>query len=483
MRIDDYGFAPSDTADEFFGDTSSIARTYHDKGWAVTPVTYRAKEPILKGWPNTRLSIDDLDSHFAYGPINIGVVLGDASNGLVDVDLGDPAAIHFADHFLPKTNCVFGRPLNPRSHRGYHVTSPGRHIGFDVAGKSILELRGNGHLTVFPGSVHTSGESIEFENGLDGDPGLTEWDELRDAGLKIAIATLLSKGWVEGARHRLALSTSGFLLNLGWEKNDVLEVIRAVCSQANDPELSDRLNCVETTYELVEQRKPVSGRPDLGGVLGSDAVSAIEKWSKAAGYIHTPSPAPTTGTASDFDICTDAGAADAFADEMQGQLIYLDEQDRWFRRDNQLFRPVSYVQVQGEAKLFMQAQVGSAGILGSTRSLLSKGKIDNLLTLSRHRFRVDPGLLDECKHLVGCADGMILDLDTQSIESDTTALVTKTLRCDFDPTADCPEFKTFLNQIFAGNESLIAFVQRAMGYSLSGYTKEQAQHWLPRKCA
>jgi putative DNA primase/helicase len=472
MRFDDYGFAGSDTANVADADTNAIARKYHDRGWAVTPVCHRGKRPLLNDWPNTRLTPEAINRHFGSVPINIGVVLGDQSNGLVDVDLDDPVAIHFADQFLPNTDCVFGRPSNPRSHRLYQVGSPGRHVGFDVAGKPILEVRGNDHLTVFPGSVHPSGESIEFEDGCDGDPGLTEWAELRTAGLKIATATLLSKGWLEGARHRLALSASGFLLNLGWGKNDVLKVIGAVCSHANDPELSDRLTCVETTYELLGQRKAVSGRHDLESILGRDAVCAIEKWSKTAGYVHTPSPAPTNGTTSDFDICTDAGAADGFADEMKEQLIYLDEQDRWFRRDNQLFRPVSYVQVQGEAKRYMQAQVGSVGILGSTRSLLSKGKIDNLLTLSRHHLRVDPELLDASKHLIGCADGAVLDLETQKFTSDR-ALVTKAMRCHFDSQADCPEFKKFLRQIFAENEAVISFVQRAVGYSLSGHVSEQ----------
>jgi putative DNA primase/helicase len=399
-------------------------------------------------------------------------VLGCVSNGLVDIDIDDPEAVYFADQLLPNSDCEFGRPSNPRSHRLYQVTSPGRHIGFDVAGKPILELRGNGHLTVFPGSVHPSGEIIEFENGRDGDPGLTEWAILFDAGLKIATAPLLRKAWLEGSRHRLALCASGFLLNLGWAKNDVLAVIRALCSHTNDAELTDRLTCVETTYELLGQRKAVSGRHDLEDILGIDAVSAIERWSNAAGHVLTPPPSPTTDTTSDFDICTDAGAADGFADVMQGQLIYLDEQDRWFRQDNQLFRPVSYVQVQGEAKRFMQGQVGSVGIVGSTRSLLSKGKIDNLLTLSRHHLRVDPELLDASKHLIGCADGAVLDLDTQKFTSES-ALVTKAVRCHFDPHADCPEFQTFLRQIFAENEAVISFVQRAVGYSLSGHVREQ----------
>jgi hypothetical protein len=292
MRIDDYTFATRDTklADS---DTIAIARKYHDRGWSITPVAYRTKRPLLNDWTNTTITPDAIGQHFGLGTVNIGVVLGDRSNGLVDVDLDDPQAVYFADHFLPDTSCVFGRTSNPRSHHLYQVASAGRHVGFDVAGKPIIELRGNGHLTVFPGSVHPSGESIEFEKGFDANPGLTKWAELVVAGLEIATATLLGRVWAEGSRHQLALSASGFLLTLGWPKDAVLEVIQAVCSDANDPELPDRLTCVETTYELLKQYQPLSGRHDLESILGRDAVAAIEKWSKAAGYIHTPSTAPT----------------------------------------------------------------------------------------------------------------------------------------------------------------------------------------------
>ena len=53
----------------------------------------------------------------------------------------------------------------------------------------------------------------------------------------------------------------------------------------------------------------------------------------------------------------------------------------------------------------MQEQVNSAGIFDSIRSLLSKAKIDNLLTLSRHHFRVKTECLDERRNLIGCSDG------------------------------------------------------------------------------
>jgi putative DNA primase/helicase len=43
----------------------------------------------------------------------------------------------------------------------------------------------------------------------------------------------------------------------------------------------------------------------------------------------------------------------------------------------------------------------------------------------------------------------------------------------FDPQAQCPRFTQFLNEIFEGREELIDFIQRAVGYCLTGETREQ----------
>ena len=70
-------------------DGSSIllesARTYLARGYAVIPVPARKKIPVLKGWTDLRLSESDLPAHFN-GTGNIGVLLGEPSGWLVDVD-------------------------------------------------------------------------------------------------------------------------------------------------------------------------------------------------------------------------------------------------------------------------------------------------------------------------------------------------------------------------------------------------------------
>src|SRR5262249_2442543 len=202
------------------------------------------------------------------------------------------------------------------------------------------------------------------------------------------------------------------------------------------------------------------------GLPGSTYPESAGRWCPS-----TEVPEPSLAADHSFDITTDSGASDAFFDAASDELIYRDDTDTWFKKHGQVFRPMTYVQVQGEAKQFMQLQVATGGFLGPTRSLLSKSKIDNLLTLSRHHFRIDPHLLDECRNLIGCADGTVLDLDTQTLVSQTTAPVTKMVRCSFHPNSDCMEFKRFLGRSGAheaiAGEATPAALAHAMGNTLS----------------
>jgi putative DNA primase/helicase len=57
-------------------------------------------------------------------------------------------------------------------------------------------------------------------------------------------------------------------------------------------------------------------------------------------------------------------------------------------------------------------------------------------------------------------------------------LITKSSPVAYDPDATCPHWMTFLRRIMGDDESLVAYVQRAIGYSLTGDTSERAMFVL-----
>jgi hypothetical protein len=140
------------------------ATAYTRRGWSVIPVPTRSKNPGFPGWEQTRLAEPDLVHHFNGKPQNIGLLLGEPSGWLVDVDLDHARCVERADEFLPPTPAVFGRPGKPRSHRIYRVTAPVATRKFRSKSAGMLvELRSTGAQTVIPPGMHESGEPIAWE--------------------------------------------------------------------------------------------------------------------------------------------------------------------------------------------------------------------------------------------------------------------------------------------------------------------------------
>src|ERR1035437_7606569 len=152
-----------------YNKTQTIAQAlrYLSQGYAPIPVKYKDKVPTLARWQQITLCEKDLPSHFGSVPRNIGIVLGARSNGLIDVDIDDDLALKLAPAFLPVTGMVFGRPSRQHSHWLYRsaVTKTKKFI--DDNGM-IVEIRGDGQQTVFPGSVHASGAPVKFD--VNGEP-------------------------------------------------------------------------------------------------------------------------------------------------------------------------------------------------------------------------------------------------------------------------------------------------------------------------
>ena len=85
-----------------------------------------------------------------------------------------------------------------------------------------------------------------------------------------------------------------------------------------------------------------------------------------------------------------------------------------------------------------------------------------------------PDALDADPWILNVNNGA-LDLRTGELEPhDKDALITKLAPVDYDKNAQCPKWVLFLSQIMKNNAAMIGFLQRAIGYTLTGKTTERA---------
>ena len=111
----------------------------------------------------------------------------------------------------------------------------------------------------------------------------------------------------------------------------------------------------------------------------------------------------------------------------------------------------------------------------SSRSNKSKNAMLNEVM---HHVPILPSQLDRYKAALNTPGGVI-DLKSGALAShDPKNYFTKITAVEYSENADCPRWLAFLDDIFRKDKDLIRYVQKAVGYSLTGSTTEQCAFFL-----
>jgi hypothetical protein len=219
-----------------------------------------------------------LGEHFNGVRQNIGVLLGEPSGGLVDVDLDCREALQTVDYFLPDTGSRFGRASTPDSHRLFIANCPTKKfidpMARDLTKAMLVELRSTGAQTVFPDSAHKeTGEIVEWicDNG----PAEIDGADLTRLAGRIAASALIARHWPAHARHEASLALSGALKHSGWSLEQTEILVKAVVEAAGDEEATDRIRAARDTYT---KGTPTTGWPRLQEMLGEPIIGRVRDW-------------------------------------------------------------------------------------------------------------------------------------------------------------------------------------------------------------
>jgi P4 family phage/plasmid primase-like protien len=158
--------------------------------------------------------------------------------------------------------------------------------------------------------------------------------------------------------------------------------------------------------------------------------------------------------------------ANVFAETHRNGLRYVAKWGKWLQwrdgrwREDETLKAFDLIRKtcveRGIEKMLMSKMVGAVHTL--VRS-------DNRLAATSDQWDADPWLLNT-------PEGMI-DLHTSGVRKhDPYAYCTKSTTVG--PRGDCPLWKAFLHRIMGGDEALIGYLQRVLGYCLTGDTSEQA---------
>jgi hypothetical protein len=258
--------------------TLKYAQKYARRGWSVVPVPAKEKAPRLKDWQKLRLKKSDLADYFSGGG-NVGVLLGEPSKHLLDVDLDCDQAVFLASAFLPATERIHGRKSKPRSHWYYYGQAGLKPEKFsDPEGRTcLLEIRSTGQQTIIPPSIHPSGEKLRW--AAKGKPSNVTNGTILQTARKLAAGCLLARHWPSiGGRNESSMALAGLLLRAGWTVEEAEIFISNVARAAYDEEWKDRGVVARSTQERLSKNLPVTGRPRLDTLIGKQVMDLVVRW-------------------------------------------------------------------------------------------------------------------------------------------------------------------------------------------------------------
>lgn len=251
--------------------TAEWAASYAARGWTPIPVPIEEKACRLAGW--TTLTVEEGLAHFANGRRqNIAVALGAPSGNLVDIDIDAPEAIPWADYFLPET-ATFGRLGKRSSHRLFAVRGTIKTAKYDdVDGSMLIEVRSTGAQTVFPGSIHQTGQAVEWESAPE--PLSIKAATLGRFVREFAAATILGRNFpADGGRHTARTALAGWFCKKDVPIESAVRIVNVASLMAGG---SEETKTVEHTYR--QDRAKLLGYAALKDQFDPRVLDRVASW-------------------------------------------------------------------------------------------------------------------------------------------------------------------------------------------------------------
>ena len=497
-------FLPTESIIPFF-------QEYSKKGFYFTPL--EGKIPFLKDWNNRPMNLSGIYPYIEKGN-NIGVLTGKISNiFIVDIDVKHPESLTQID-LWKKEHGDFNTYSVKTGSGGYHFYFQyDERIRGGIGFKKGIDILSDGRQAVLPPFFNTNGQYIIIENKpiekapdwliqliiesqktyekKDGDIPVTFSDSTSPYGRAVLEnACNAIERAVEGERHNITLKNalnvysfvSGGEINKEeadtrlensiaiLTKNDrstYHDLSRAVSDaflySINNPKKAPAFNLGEDFWDIERYQLNQIGLSKRLEKFLSSTVAWVDKplklWAFYDGFRWIMD--------SDYMMIASCRALEA---EMRKQLEEKEkkadaESDRLeILKDlgkqediNRLRSTLSYLST---CKKFIHR-------LGDIKYWIEA--FDWLKPAENTAYSI----FDQQKNVINLKNG-IYDLEKNKLlPHDKNYYLTHYIPHEYSISADCPRWKNFLNDIFLGDKDLIHYVQKVIGYSLSGITSER----------
>jgi putative DNA primase/helicase len=427
----------------------SDALAYAEKGWPVIPVPAGQKNPSLAGWPSKATTDpDQIAQWWEQSPdSNIAVLTGKKS-GIVVLDIdGDKGKESFGkliSEHSPLPNTYTEKTPNGTH---YFFTFANVHIASRIGLLPGIDVLSDKRCVVVAPSV-VAGKPYTIQN----DAPLAcapEWIVKLTQTKLLAVTKnfehgpSVNSGIPKGERNNRLFRYVCSLRAKGLPKKDARTLMLNMNAEACSPPLPKKevLNCFKSAWKY-STSFPLN-----------DTGNARRLVALFGDLIRKPT----------FDKRWLLNTGDTWRYDDDGEIVRL------AKEVVDLVKTEARNQKDETRRKQLIAHAKTSGSRRSVESMINLAESESGTPVTADRVDADP-------YLIGLHDE-VFDLRKQRLTK-TEQIITKRAAVRYDQKAICPRWLQFLEEIFAGDEKLINYVQLAIGYSLTGRTDEQCLFFL-----
>lgn len=429
------------------------ALRYAKRGWAVFPLDGKHPFRGTRGYLDATTDRKAIRAWWRKWPdANVGIACS-SEHGPIVVDVDGPSG-----HKLVEELAL---PITRSAHSG---STKKAHLYFDprldgAAVPRVIRLRqgsvkyevdvlGDGGYVVAPPSVHPeTGRRYKWtlrEKMARFPDSIFELVQQRVNGKKKEAAAPLPKIIGEGERDQLLTSLAGSMRRRNASEGAILAALRETNETQVDPPLPDK-QLIKIARSISKKEPAVFSEhlTDLGNArrfiernhVRVRAVMTYQRpWMVWTGTRWQPDETGDVERMAKATVRSIYQEAAALEDD--------EERDR------------------------MLAHAFKSESAGSIRALMQLAATEPELSTTPDDYDANPWLLN--------VNNGTLDLRTGVMRKHRREdLITRLVPVTYDPAATAPRWELFLSQVFNDDQELIEFTQRAVGYSLTGDTREQ----------
>ena len=437
---------------------------YIEGGRKIFPCEANGKKPITtNGYKDATTSPNQINEWWNNHPdANIGLVTGEEANlVVVDVDVKDNARGMKSLEELEDKCGQFDTLMahSPSGGRHYYFKYPqGNHsIGCRINLRPGIDIRANGGYIVAPGST-IDGIPYQFD---DKDKEIAE---LPDELLKI-LTTKIVKPKSISRNQVYHASQQDKLIGIKKGYRDVT-IFKHSCEL--------RKNGVP--YDVAESQVLTIAHNCIPPFPDNKAIKCLRS------AFNRVKPKPKNPT--------DVGNAERLIAAYGDDIRYVYEYRSWIHWNDNIWLTdenghMSRLAKQVAKSIFEEAanepdEKAQKKLIAHAFASESVKRLTSMVDVAT----TEPGItisqseLDDDKYLLGVKNGVV-DLRTgKLLPSTKSQMITKRANVEFDADAQCPVWENALSQMMAGDKEVVEYLQRAVGYSLTGDTYEHILFFL-----